>query len=163
MNVPAYAIRTGTVTDAAACHAVYVDAVRNGTAPLYSAEEARAWAPSEQLEDWLPPRLQAGQTWIAEASGTVVGFLTVTPDGHLDLFFVRPGWRRSGLAAELYERMTAWAGARGIERMSTFASHLARRFLERRGWHVVSGETAIRNGVALKRWEMAWHPAATTP
>ncbi|WP_068110435.1 GNAT family N-acetyltransferase [Tropicimonas marinistellae] len=150
-------IRLGSAADAAACHAIYVDAVRNGTAPLYTPEQARAWAPSDTLEDWMPPRLAAGVTWVAEDSGDAAGFLTVTPEGHLDFFFVRPPWHGSGIAAALYGEMSGWAATRGLSHMTTFASHLCRRFLEPRGWEVIAGETVQRNGQELERWKMEWH------
>jgi putative acetyltransferase len=148
-------LRPGSTADAAACHTAYVDAVRNGTAPFYTLEQAMAWAPSDTLEDWLPPRLADGTTWLAEAEGAVAGFLTTTPSGHIDLFFVRPRWQGTGLAAILYDAFAAWAADRGLTHLTTNASHLARRFLEPRGWTVVEGETAMRNGVELKRWKMA--------
>lgn len=149
-------IRPGGAADAPACHAVYLDAVRNGTSGHYTAREARAWAPSDEVEDWLPPRLEAGTTWIAWRTDRAEGFLTVTDAGHLDFFFVRPDARGSGLAAALYDRMMELADTRGHDHLTTHASHLARSFLEKRGWRVIAKETALRNGVPLDRWEMAW-------
>ncbi|PRY25951.1 GNAT family acetyltransferase [Aliiruegeria haliotis] len=150
-----WTVRRGGAADVEACHDVYYDAVRNGTSPHYSAEQAAAWAPSRKPEDWLEPRLAVGTTWIAESVDRAEGFLTVTDAGHLDFFFVRPQWRRSGLSSALYDQMQAWTDARGLTHLTTYASHLCRRFLERRGWVVLHGETALRNGVELTRWEMA--------
>ncbi len=149
-----WAIRDGSAVDAETCHAVYRDAVHNGTAPLYSAEQAEAWAPTGEPADWLGTRLADGRTWVADLDGEAIGFLTATHAGHLDLFFVRPEWRRRGVSSELYDHMIVWARANRLSKMTTFASHLAKRFLERRGWAVVEMETAIRNGVALDRWKM---------
>lgn len=152
-----WTLRTGGPADAATCHAVYVDAVRNGTAPHYTPEQAMAWAPSETVEDWLPPRLASGITWVADSGPRAEGFLTVTPSGHLDFFFVRPAARATGLSIALYDRMMGWAAETGHDRLTTHASHLARSFLEKRGWQIVDGETTIRHGVELKRWAMEWH------
>ncbi|SDK74692.1 GNAT family N-acetyltransferase [Aliiruegeria lutimaris] len=149
-------IRDGSAADAVACMAVYVDAVRNGTGRHYNAEQAKAWAPTEDVEDWLPPRLAAGRTWIGWSFERAEGFLTVTENGHLDFFFVRPEARPDGLAGALYERLVDWAEAHDLASLTTDASHLARSFLEKRGWRVTEGETTLRHGVALKRWKMAW-------
>lgn len=149
-----WTIREGSAADVDACHAVYFDAVRNGTSPLYTARQAHAWAPSPTPEDWLEPRLAVATTWIAVSETRAEGFLTVTDEGHLDFFFVRPEWRRSGLSPALYNRMTEWVYQRDLKQMTTYASHLCRRFLEKRGWRVVEGETALRHGVDLKRWKM---------
>ncbi len=155
-----WTVRDGGAADAPACHAVYVDAVRNGTAGHYTSAQARAWAPIDTVEDWMPPRLEDGTTWITETDDRAVGFLTVTEGGHLDLFFVRPEWRKQGVAATLYETMMDWARTRGLETMTTDASHLARSFLERRSWRVVVGETTVRSGIELKRWKMVWTQSA---
>lgn len=150
-------IREGAEADAAACMAVYVDAIRNGTASHYTPEQSLAWAPTEEIEDWLPPRLETGTTWIAWSDTRAEGFLTLTDDGHLDFFFVRPDARKSGLAAALYDCMMEETKAREQAQLTTYASHLARSFLEKRGWRVIEGETTTRHGVELKRWKMA-HP-----
>jgi putative acetyltransferase len=148
-------LRPGGPEDAAACHAVYVTAVREGAAPLYSLAERMAWAPFDTPEPWMAERLASGTTWLAEADGRLMGFLTATEAGHLDLFFVRPEARRGPVAPALYDAFAAWAAARGLTRLTTHASALARRFLERRGWQVVAEERVLRHGVELTRWAMA--------
>ena len=149
-----YTIRRYRPADSSACGAIYVDAVRNGTAPHYSAEQAAAWVPDgAEHWDWAP-RLTSGQTWIAEVKGIPSGFITLRSDGHLDLFFVRPDVRHLGIAGALYEQLVEDARRSGLTRLTTHASLLARRFLERRGWRVAESETAERHGVSLTRYYM---------
>lgn len=155
MDAP-FQIRPIGPDDRDACGRVYFDAVRDGTGRHYSAEEARAWAPTDDPSEW-GERLYTGVSWVAEGDGRVQGFLTMRHDGHLDLFFVRPGWRRAGVAGALYDAALAWARARGLATLTTQASLLARSFLARRGWEVVAEETALRNGLPLTRYEMALH------
>ena len=140
--------------DGPACYAVYFDAVRNGTAPAYTAAQARAWAPSETNDGEWSHRLASGVTWVSEGDAGLLGFITLTQAGHLDLFFVRPTARPLGVAADLYDHMLDHVRNRGLTRLTTHASHLARRFLERRGWTVLDEETTIRHGVALTRFAM---------
>jgi len=153
-SVVPYTIRPYRAADTSGCGAIYMDAIRNGTAPHYSAEQAAAWAPdgAEQW-DWAP-RLTKGRAWIAEVNGSPSGFITLRSDGHLDLFFVRPGVRHLGIAGALYAQMVEDARRSGVTRLTTHASLLARRFLERRGWRVVECETTERNGVSLTRFLM---------
>lgn len=149
-------VRPFRPADAAACLDVYLDAIHNGTAPHYSAEERAAWAPPGREYDhgeWTG-RLADGRTWVAEHEGKVVGFITLDRSGHLDLFFVRPEARLLGVAAKLYEALINTARDGGHTRLTTHASHLARRFLERRGWRVTGEERALRNGVFLTRFAM---------
>jgi putative acetyltransferase len=134
-------------------YAIYRDAVRIGAAPFYTEAQRRAWVPSDRMEDWWPGRVLGGTTWVDEAEGGLNGFLTYA-DGHLDLFFIRPEARRGATAPALYDRMLAEAWAEGRGRLTTHASHLARRFLERRGWRMVVREETERNGVLLERFAM---------
>ncbi len=148
------AVRKG---DRAACGQVYFDAVRNGTAPVYTAAQAEAWAPEEDHVEW-GNRLYSGTTWVAEGAGDIQGFITFRADGHLDLFFVRPGWRKAGVAGALYDRALEWARDRGFARLTTDASLLAQSFLARRGWQVLAEEQAGRRGQLLTRFKMVLSP-----
>lgn len=143
--------------DVAACGAVYFDAVRNGTAPHYTAEQAAAWAPSPAPEGWAD-LLAESDTWIVEAPGFCAGFLTLRADGHLEFFFVRPTWRGAGVSHALYRAALAHAKLRGHRKLTTHASLLARRFLERRGWQVTEEEEVERHGARLRRFAMALDP-----
>lgn len=148
------ALRDGDRADAALCFAIYREAVLSGAAPLYTEAERGAWCPTDDDGGWIADRLAAGRTWIAETGATPLGFLTATREGHLDLFFVMPGARRTGVAPALYDAFTEWADAQGIATRTTHASHLARAFLERRGWTVTRQEVVPRNGIDLVRWHM---------
>ncbi len=48
-------IQEGGAADSAACMAVYVDAIRNGTSGHYTAAQAMAWAPTEAVEGIVMP------------------------------------------------------------------------------------------------------------
>ncbi len=156
-------IREGTPEDAPDCFAIYGDAIRNGTSGRYTPAQARAWAPPDDAGEWIAARLEAGVTWIGVTPTRAEGFLTVTTAGHLDLFFVRPEARASGLASALYDRMMDWAATRGLNHLTTHASHLARSFLEARGWKMIAGEAVERNGEVLERWSMERTMGAPRP
>lgn len=141
--------------DGPACYGVYFDAVRNGTAPAYSEEQARAWAPSKTDNGEWSHRLSSGTTLVSEEAGQVTGFITLTGEGHLDLFFVRPAARPHGTASMLYDSLLRDVRCHHFTRLTTHASLIARRFLERRGWQVIHEETATRNGVDLIRFLMS--------
>ncbi|MGI1661131.1 GNAT family N-acetyltransferase [Palleronia sp. KMU-117] len=146
-------IRALRPDEVALTYAIYRDAVRIGATPFYTEVQRRAWVPSDGMEDWWPDRVLGGTTWVDAGATGLDGFLTYI-DGHLDLFFVRPAARRGPTAPALYDRMLAHARAEGRRRLTTHASHLARRFLERRGWQVVAREETERGGVLLERFAM---------
>ena len=139
--------------DAAACGTCYVDAIRNGTAPRYDPAQAAAWASSPDPSEWAE-RLSVGKTWVASDGDVVAGFLTLRSDGHLDLFFVRPAYRKTGVSEALYEACLDHAREIGMNRLTTHASLLAKSFLERRGWTCLAEESAMRHGQSLTRFLM---------
>lgn len=141
--------------DAEATARIYVDAVRIGAQDHYDEAQRRAWASS--VPDTLPwrARLKSQASFVAERDGAVVGFMTLKPDGCIDLAFVAPDAMGSGVAKRLYERILAEAAASGLRRLHTEASHLARPFFQRQGWSVVKRQTVERDGVALTNFVMA--------
>lgn len=147
-------IREATADDLDATWDIYRDAVLHGTSPFYTAAEARAWAGPPERPGWWAERMSAATSWIAEDASGPAGFITLSAPAHLDFFFVRPRARGTGMAAALYDRFVATAETGDGGRMTTFASHLARRFLQRRGWTVSEEEIAERNGERLIRFAM---------
>lgn len=148
-------VRPWRMSDRAGCVDVSLDAILNGTAPHYSEAQRRAWAaPASDHADWTG-RLATGPSFVAEDDAGLLGFVTLTTAGHLDLFFVRPGARPQGVASALYDSVLDAARGLGLGRLTTDASRLARPFLEKRGWQVTGRECATRNGVPLERFGMA--------
>jgi putative acetyltransferase len=146
-------IRPVRPDEVAQTYAIFRDAVRIGAAPFYTETERRAWAPSDTMPDGWRDRVLGATTWVAEGEDGLAGFLSYA-DGYLDFFYVRPEARRGPAAPALYDRMLDEARAEGRTRLTTHASHLARRFLERRGWRVIEQEEVDRNGVLLTRFAM---------
>ncbi|MEM9343616.1 MAG: GNAT family N-acetyltransferase [Pseudomonadota bacterium] len=145
-------IRRFSPDDASSCYDAFYDAVRNGTAPHYSAEQAAAWARYASPDATWAPRLEGANTWLAEVDGTVLGFIALYPYGYLDLFFVRSDARKMGIAGLIYDALLA--DIRDLDVLTTDASILARRFFEKRGWEVIGTETANRNGMTLTQYPM---------
>ncbi len=148
-------IRRGRPGDGPAARAVFHAAVHDGAAAHYSAAERAAWAPGPDMPaDW-ETRLLAGTCLIAQDRlGRVTGFMTLADDGFLDYAYVLPRVMGKGVAGALYDALEQRARRAGIPTLSTEASHLAQRFLARRGWRVIARQSVIRNGVALTNFRM---------
>lgn len=141
--------------DAAATAALMHRAVQEGASARYTAEERDAWSPGPPDPDAFHPRLASAWTVLAEtAEGRLVGFMALTDDGVVDLAFVEPEWQGRGAAGRLYDAILAEARVRGLRRLTTEASHLARPFFTRRGWRLVAEQRIERRGVALTNFRM---------
>jgi ribosomal protein S18 acetylase RimI-like enzyme len=60
------------------------------------------------------------RAWVAEAGGSVVGFLAARLDiprgiGEIQMLAVDPGHQRRGVATALTDRATEWFGSSGME------------------------------------------------
>jgi len=141
--------------DAAACAAVYFRSVNEGAGRHYTAEQRHAWAPEVPEAETFGRRLSDAKTVVAQRDGTIVGFMSVTSDCHIDRAFVLPEEMGKGTADALYSMVLNHAACLGCETLTTDASHLARPFFARDGWIAEAEEEIVRNGVTLSRTAMS--------
>ncbi len=141
--------------DAVALRGIFRQAVLVGAAGHYDAAQRAAWAGAAALPPAWPARLGDQITLVAEAAGgPPLGFMTLGHDGHLDLAFVRPESRGTGVAAALLGAIVAEARARSIAPLTTEASHLARPFFLRHGWTLLAEQQVELNGITLTNFRM---------
>ena len=131
-------------------------AVHEGTVGAYDEAQRMAWSPAPpQGPDW-DARLTAGVTLVAWAGRDPAGFMTLLPGtGYLDLAYVSPDWQGQGVAAMLCGLLERCALRQGLDRLSTDASALARRFFLKQGWQDGPRQDVTRHGVTLHNYRMA--------
>lgn len=151
-----FQIRPYAPQDADALFCVFYRAVHEGAAAHYSTRQRQAWAPETRPSPRWQAKLGDQITMVGETSGTEgpQGFMTLGHDGFLDFAFVLPEQRRSGLAHALHDRILNEARLRGIARLETEASHLARRFFLKCGWCERAAQQVERGGVMLENFKM---------
>lgn len=159
MNVT---IRTFDPRDATTLYAIFFEAIRVGAAAHYSTAQRLAWAAHADMPAGWPDKLAAHDTFVAETGGEVAGFMAATPDGYIDLAFVRPRWMGRNVAQALYDCVLERAHRRGLTRLTTHASHLARPFFARQGWQVDTTENSDKNGEVLTNFAMSLDLEETT-
>lgn len=132
----AHTIRRFRPDDAAPTRAVFHAAVRIGAAGHYPEADLIDWSPSPDPSPEWGPWLHSHFTVVSEDGARVTGFFMMEADGYLNMAFVLPECRGTGLADRLYQAILAEARARGLTRMTVVASRLARPFFARRGWQL---------------------------
>lgn len=120
---------------------VFFAAVRIGAAGHYTAQELIDWVPSDQMPvhwgDWLNRHVTCvgvSDTDVGLPDTCVTGFFMLERDGYLNMAFVRPDLRRSGLAQQIYASILTEAQALRLPRLTVWASRLAMPFFRRAGW-----------------------------
>lgn len=148
-------IRPYRADDAPATARLFHETVRDGAGPGYDDAQRAAWSPDiPELGPWHD-RLAQATTLLAEDEHGLAGFMSLRDDGYLDLAFVRANRIGGGVAKALHERLIDQARHAGPRRLTTDASHLARRFFERQGWRTIREQRQCRRGVELTNFRMA--------
>ncbi|MEP2506085.1 MAG: GNAT family N-acetyltransferase [Paracoccaceae bacterium] len=134
---------------------MFYHAVRSGAADFYSQAQRAAWAPSDAPDQLQPDKLLDQWCWVAEMENGITGFMSLTPRGYLDMAFVMPEAKGSGVADALYAALITQATASGLGTLTVHASHLARRFLAKHGWQEDYAENHTLNGQVIERFHMS--------
>lgn len=134
----AYAIRPFRADDAPDLADLTLAAIRHVGSERYSLEQVEAWASRHPGPERFLARSATGAHIIvaADADDRPVAYALLEPDGHLDMLYCHPGHTRKGLADELLAASVQHAQAKGITRLYTEASELARPAFERAGYVV---------------------------
>lgn len=146
-------IRQAKTDDFEALGRVFHRAVREG-ATGYSEAQRAAWSPAPRTgEDWAA-QLSGQTVWVGGADDLLLGFLTLAPDGHIDLAYIRPEAQGFGLFRRLYDALEAEARARALPRLWTEASLHAKGPFEAMGFAVLAPEDVTRGGEVFRRFRM---------
>ena len=127
-------IRRFRPEDAEGTREVFFAAVRVGAADHYTEAQLIDWAPEAKMPDDWGPWLNEHFTIVAKDGGRIVGFFMLEASGYLNMAFVLPEYRRTGLAQRLHDAILAEARARAMPQLTVWASRLFHRFLHRQGW-----------------------------
>ena len=74
--------------------------------------------------------------------------------GYLDRLFVHKDYQGKGIATTITTELERQAEIHGISVFATHASITAKPFFEKHGYHVVSENEVIRNGVEIANFIM---------
>lgn len=141
--------------EALALAQVFHDAVQRGAAGPYDQAQRDAWCRRPPTGAGWSARLAQAQTVVAELSDTPVGFMSLDmQSGLIDLAYVAPEMRGTGVAEALYAVLEGRARVAGQARLHAEASHLAERFFLRRGWRLVARQAVDRGGVSIPNARM---------
>ena len=130
------AIRPFRPDDAEKLADLTLAAIRVSGARAYSAEQLAAWAARHPDPRRFRDSAAKGVTILVatDAADAPIAYALMEPDGHVDMLYCAPGHGGSGLASALLGRIESDALARGMARLFTEASELARPVFARAGF-----------------------------
>jgi putative acetyltransferase len=133
---------------------VFFAAVREGLKAHYTEAQRRAWAGEAPDPQGWRDRLWGVEGFAAEEDGRLVGFMTISAGGFIDLAFVAPEALGRAVGWQLHRAVEARARELGASVLTADASRMARPFFERQGWSVMAEQTFFIKGVKLTNYEM---------
>ena len=142
-------IRKYKSTDCAEIAELFYNTVHEINAKDYTKQQLDIWATGDvDLSVWDKSFLEHN-TLVAEENNIIVGFGDMDNNGYLDRLFVHKDYQGKGIATSIIIELERQSKIHGISIFSTRASITAKPFLEKHGYHVVSENKVIRNGVEL--------------
>ncbi|TKB48539.1 GNAT family N-acetyltransferase [Ferrimonas sediminicola] len=148
-------IRPYREQDARALTDIFYDTIHHTGLAHYTHAQVNAWAPLPKEYHRWQQRLALWPPIVAELDGRAVGFITLTPSGHIEWTYTHRNYQRRGIASRLYRRLEEQARQLGITSLTVDASRFARPFFEKQGFAVVRENRTIRAGEKLQNWHMA--------
>ena len=153
-------IRKYKSTDCAEIAELFYNTVHEINAKDYTKQQLDIWATGDvDLSVWDKSFLEHN-TLVAEENNIIVGFGDMDNNGYLDRLFVHKDYQGKGLATSIIIELERQSKIHGISIFRTRASITAKPFLEKHGYHVVSENKVIRNGVELINFIMEKHLAS---
>lgn len=147
-------LRAWRNADAQATLALFRETVRAVNSKDYDPAQIAAWASDEVTAESWRLRLGAGQAWVAEHGGSLAGFISLTPDGVVDLLFVAKNRQGEGIASALLAKLESFARARGDSELIADASITARPFFEARGFALAAEQDVSLRGQIFRNYRM---------
>jgi len=132
---------------------LFFDTVHAVNARDYSPEQLNAWAPEEpDREVWA--RLDNQYCFIVEYQKIIVGFTSLSLDGHVDFLYVHKDFQGRRIANNLLKQIERLARKKGLNCLATEASVTARGFFEKAGFIVLRENRKLLDGIAFRNFTM---------
>lgn len=123
---------------------VFFSAVSEGASAFYNDMQRKAWASEKPEPHAWQKRLSSQYAKVAALNGQIVGFMTLTKAGIIDLAFVVPEAMGTGVAKKLYDAVVLEAQNAEMQNIKTEASFLAQHFFKKQGWQTIRQQTIQR-------------------
>ena len=129
-------LRRAGEDDIPAITRLYNDTVRNVNARDYTPQQIDVWASSAQNTSRWQAAVKEQYFILAEISGKLAGFSSITPDGYLDFMYVSKDFQRCGVASALLNEIERKAREQNNSLIYAHVSATARGFFEKNGYTV---------------------------
>jgi len=145
-------IREVRASDAEKICQLCADTVRNVNKRDYSQVQIDKWAGRLEGVERMRSRLKEQTGYVATYADKLIGVVTRTNDGYLDLFYIHAQHQREGIGTELMHKLLE-----NLTNGTTLISDVsitARPFFEKFGFQIVEQQTAEIDGISFVNFAM---------
>jgi putative acetyltransferase len=148
-----FMIRPANAAEISSLGDVFIRAIEGTAKRDYDTAQIAAWTSKASTAEFSTA-LADGVTILAEHHDQPIAFAQLCPNDCIRMLYVDPEWASLGIATLMCQYLEDEARILGSKRLTTHASHTAKRFFESMGFKTEQEETVEVNGVALTRTRM---------
>lgn len=148
-----FMIRPAEASEINALSDVFIRAIEGSGRRDYDPAQIAAWTSKAHTSEFNSA-LSDGFTILAEHHDQPIAFAQLSPNDCIRMLYVDPEWASLGIATLMCQYLEDEARILGSTRLTTNASHTAKRFFESMGFKAAQEESVEINGVALTRTKM---------
>ena len=147
-------IRLYESTDFDQIKRLFYDTVHGISSKDYTQEQLQAWASADNDYERMQQSLANSKAYVAEQDDLMIGFGNITADGYIDYLYTHRDWQGKGVATQILEKLEDDARKRGLKKIHTHASIIARPFFQKRGFTMIQENKIERMGQQLVNYVM---------
>ncbi|ELI6434402.1 GNAT family N-acetyltransferase [Aeromonas salmonicida] len=132
---------------------LFEQSVRQRGPEHYSEAQVAQWALGAHHPGFVS-QLREHHGWVLEQAGAMLGFVTLSDDGHLSLLYVSADHQRQGFGGLLLATALSQATRLGIQTLTTEASAFSYGLFLRYGFELTGLESVERGGVSFIRYRL---------
>ena len=117
---------------------IFPQAIHQIASECYTEEQCLAWSEKQPNPAHWEQRCAEKKPFVYLSKGTVVGFIELDPDGHIDCLYVHPNEKRKGIASSLIQHALDKCNERGTDTVYVEASICARPVFEKIGFQTIA-------------------------
>lgn len=149
-----FEIRKGQVRDLQEMKSIFVGAVSSICSSDYDESQISVWLKAADNDKRWVTIMQEQLVLVSVLNERIVGFASMTTQGHIDMLYVHKDWQRMGIASRLLERILSGSQKTGLEFVTAYVSKTAKCFFEAKGFVVVAVQQVQIDGVLLINYKM---------
>lgn len=149
-------IRQASFNDISAIKKLFRETITHINSKDYTPEQISAWIKRGEDDDMWRSRIITQYFIVVVSESELLGFASITHDGHIDFMFVHHLHQHKGIAAFLFEPLENFSNYCSLSTITVDSSITAKSFFQKMGFYVQK-EQSVDIGEILINYRMIRH------